>query len=451
MKFEKDFAIAFAQKRSNLWKSVETVLITLFLIAILQVISPHDPFNLSGPIPWMVFAPLFCSLFYGTIFGILSLAIILLFMMLQLPESILYSVKVREYIVGAAGFTLLTSLFGSFWLSRIKQIEHLNNYVREHLEDLSRAYYLLRVSHERIEESYMVKPLSFREAFEQIKQQMIKNGCEINKESAEFLLGIFSQYCSINSAAFCIFEENNEIIPIGFLGKEFLINPEDPLVKTVFNRKLTTYISISNLKNIDEIGYLAIIPFFNLERKIIGFIIIKDMPFWTLTYNNLEVLSVFAAYFSLQWYTLKKVEPLLKEFPDFPSEFLHELQNVIYLKKVNHIDSSFSYIIIPPIAEQKNIIYMVERQKRSLDCAYVLSIKGFKIIITLMPLTNVEGAFSYRKRMASMFKNEFNLELNQSDLRFHSLQIYQSNAQEQLHTLIKQVTDDIKYLSTIAS
>lgn len=444
MKFEKDFSVAYSQERSQVWKSVETFLITLLLLLLARFIRPDDPLSLSGPIPWLIFAPIFCSLFFGAVYGIGSLIILLISIIFIQPLAAIDSYTLRIYIIGAIGFTLLGGFFSSYWSSRISHVEHLNDYVRQHLEDLSRNYYLLRISHERIEQAYIIKPVSFREAFYQIKQEMQKNNCEINTDNCQMLLGVISQFCSINNAAFCTYnEDSKEIIPLAFFGKQFLISADDPLIEKVTKNKTASYFDISRLidKNeLNESAFLTVIPLFNTQRKIMAFIVIKDMPFWALTHDNLETLSVFAAYFAMQWSTLNKVEHLSKEFPSCSSEFLNEFQTLVSLKKHNKIESALACLIVPPGSHQKNIVYLLERQKRSLDYIWVLSLESAELVITLMPLTNMEGILGYKKRITTMLKNDFGLELNTHGLNFRFQQINQQSENKQLHDFVEEAT-----------
>lgn len=445
MKFESDFSIAYAQKRSDVWTTFETILITLLLIVLAYIIHPNDPFTLKGPIPWLVFVPVFCSLFYGAVFGIGSFLILLVTLLYQQHTNVFSHLIIREYVIGSLGFTLLTGIFSSYWHSRIRHVEHLNNYVRGHLENISRDYYLLRISHDRIEQAYIIKPLSFRDAFIQIKEQMLRSDCEINAGNGQMLLGILSQYCSINNAAFCLCDsKSGEINTLAVLGKKFSINAADPLIQQVIKKKLTSYYDLSELQDRNTSAYLAVIPLFNNQEKIIGFVIIKEMPFWSLTHDNLEVLSIFAAYFSLQSFIVKKAQPLIAEFPGCPADFLNEFRILVQLKKHSSIESALSCIVVPKGPQQQNIVYILERQKRSLDYIWVLNVKTTRIVITLMPLTSLEGMLGYRKRIASFLKNEFGLELNTKGLNFRFQQLTELDEKNQLNDFIEEASHAIE-------
>ncbi|MBA2651876.1 MAG: hypothetical protein H0U73_06390 [Tatlockia sp.] len=443
MKFESDFSIAYGTKRSDVWKAIETVLITLIVFLVAYYVNPEDPFNLKGPFPWIIFAPIYCSLIYSTIYGVVSLLILFALMIHQQHLDLLGNLALREYIAGSLGLTLIVGLVSSYWTSRIRHVEHLNNYVREHLENLSRDYYLLRISHERIEQSYIIKPLSFRDAFLQIKQEILRNNCELNPETAQFLLNIFSQYCSINSAALCLYDEKTkDTNTLALIGSDFFINTNDPLMENAIKDEISTYVSISQLVNRNQSSYLAVIPLieFGKNRKIIGFVVIKDMPFWSLTHDNLEVLSVFASYFTFNLEVLKKAEPLVKEFPSCPPEFLKELHTLILLKQYSNVDSALSCLTVPPGPQQENIVYILERQKRSLDYIWVLDKDSNKLVITLMPLTGIEGMLGFKNRIANFVKSDFGLKINRDGLNFRFQQLNQQPVKTQLDDFIKETT-----------
>ena len=441
MKFEKDYSIAYTQQRSDLWKSLETVVITTLMVFVVYKVFPGDPFSIKGPIPWICFVPVFYSLFYGSIYGILSLFILLLFLTIQLPIESLHGSIFREYLAGSVSLTLLAGAFSSYWIARTRHVEQLNQYVREHLDNLSRDYYLLRISHERIEQSYIIKPLSLRDMFYQLKQELIKNDCQINQSTSMTLLELFSQYCSINNAAYCFYDtETNQIKPIAFLGKEFAVKIDDPLIQNTISAKSSSYFAVNKLIKGNKSDYLAIIPQFKSMGEIMGFVIIKDIPFWSLTHDNMEVLTVLSAYFTLQWTTLNKVSPLLKEYPTCSSDFLNEFQSLVSLKKENSVDSAISCLMIPPGSQQQNITYLFEQQKRSLDYLWVHPVHSYNFVFTLMPLTSLSAMFGFRNRVEGLLKREFGLELNKDGLYIRYQQLNQIDPDKQLHDFIEEVT-----------
>jgi len=442
MKFEKNFAIAYISEQKKIWFVIEACIITCLCLLVANLINPHDPFSLAGPIPWLSFAPIFCCLFFGLFQGLLSLVILLMFLLFFEHNQTVDNVVLREYIVGLFSLTLIVGLFSSFWRARIRHVEHLNRYVRQHLENLSRDYYLLRISHDRLEHAYIVKPLSLRDAFYQLNKEINENKGVLNEVICEKLLGICSHYCSINSAVFCLYDEMTHTAKtLATLGKPFSVNTADSLIKQSVEKKMSTYVAINALRTDQVSDYLAVIPLQTVNNKIKGFIIIKDMPFWSLIHDNLEVLSVIAAAFALHWTTAKKVVRQVKIFPDCPTDFLRELLSLVSLQKHHKVDSALVGILIPECYSQENIVYSLEHHKRSLDYVWVLSgDNGARIVLTLLPLTSMEGMNGYRERISDWLKSKFGEDIIKNGFIFRAHQIDSSLASKQMKDLIKELT-----------
>lgn len=439
MKFEKNFAVAFFKQRKAIWSILETIVITLILLFLAVSMRPNDPFSLYGPFPWIIVAPVFCTLLFGAMDGVISLIILLLYLMFQYPINNIDNFLLREYVVGITCLTLFIGIVSSYWLARIRHVEYLNRYVREHLDDLSRDYYQLRISHERLEHAYIVKPLSFRDAYSQIKQEILKNNCVMDTSLSQQLLNIFSQFCSINCAVFSLYEEKTQkLTTMAYLGNSFPVSLQDPLVETAIRNNITTYYAVNKLGTDDSSDYLAVIPLLDEFNKIIGLIIIKEMPFWSLTHDNLEVLTVFAATFALQFSTIRQVQHLMALFPSCPPEFLREFQRLISLRKNHQVDSALSAVLINEGFTQKNIAHSLEQHRRSLDYTWVLPINNSLLFLTLMPLTSEEGIHGFKKRLADWLKSEFGQELNKNGLNFRYHLLNDQTVEKQLNDFIKE-------------
>jgi len=440
MTLEKDFSLVYVQHRSWLWKSLETGLLTLVSLLILFKYRPGDPFFLTGPVPWLFLLPVFCSLFYSAIYGIASLFIILFLLIYQHPEYLLTNNVVQQDTLGAISFTFISSFFSSYWISRIQHVERLNRYVREHLEDMSKEYYMLRLSHERIEQAYIVKPVSIRDVFYKIGHEIRQNECAVNEKSCDILLGLFSQYCSINNAVFCFYNESQKKInPISYLGKSFSLNLEDPLIQLTLNTRNTNYLAVNMYKADAQTKYIAVIPLLNNKKEIIALIVIKDMAFWSLTHDNLEVLSVFAAYFSMQWQDNGRIKSLVQAFPNCPSEFLREFQTLVQLKQQHKADHSLACMIVPESEQQRNIVYTLKRNKRTLDFQWIYHYDSFIAVINLMPLTGLEGLAGYKNRMDNLLINDFGLGLNTDGIKYRSRLVNDAEVSQQLNHFLKEV------------
>jgi hypothetical protein len=72
----------------------------------------------------------------------------------------------RLYFLGGFILVLLTGEFSGLWMRRVRRAETLSNYLDERLERLTEQYYLLRLSHDRLEQELLTRPLTLRDALE---------------------------------------------------------------------------------------------------------------------------------------------------------------------------------------------------------------------------------------------------------------------------------------------
>lgn len=439
MKFENDYAVAYIGKRNPLRNGIETVIISFLVLCLFVLIRPEDPFELHGPFPWICLAPLFCSLFYGTAYGIIAFVIVMGYLVFHPSANAADPAVLREYFAGMVSITFIAGLFSSYWQSQLRHNAHLNQYVRQHLEDLSRDYYLLRVSHDRIEHSFIVKPLSYRDAFVRIRKVMQADNCEINLNTSQQFLDIFCQYCSITSAVFCLYnDKDKQLLPMANVGQHFPVDIQDPLIEHVINKGVVTYLSVNTLTNLHNSLYLAIVPLIDNHSALTGFVVIREIPFWSLTHDNMEVLSVFGAVFASMWSTMQGVKPLLEAFPDFSPEFLREYQTLISINKDHKVESYISGLLVPESEVQEAIVYQLEQQNRTLDSGFCIPCANGKLVLKILPLTNVQGMLGYQNRLQYWLKSNFSLNLNAEGLYFRFLPIGGDSVIQQLNNLISE-------------
>lgn len=143
----KDYVVPMRSNTLSTW--LETIIITLAAMLLGYLYSPADPLLVKTDFPWMIFAPLLVSLRYGFLPGLLSASLILaglLISNLVLQESLSTS-----YLVGMLLVTFLAGEFRDTWHKKITALHVANEYRQYRLDDFTRSYRLLKVSHDDLE------------------------------------------------------------------------------------------------------------------------------------------------------------------------------------------------------------------------------------------------------------------------------------------------------------
>lgn len=429
--------LAYFGQRNKAAMAFEAFTITAIWLIILILMNRNDPLLLQGIFPWAVLAPIFCMLYYGTAYGYASLACVTAAVLFQTNHFLFSDASIRQMMAGMFTLILLTNFFISYWLRRVKQVEHLNFYTRSLLEDISKDYFLLKLSHERLEHRPTTQSMSFRQALYQLQQEARHEHQNISEAIGLRMLTIFSQYCLISQAALIVFNEDapthDRIVSI--LGPDFAIDLKDDLIQSSMKDKDIVYLSIQQLSTMNVSAYLAVIPLISND-SLKGLIVIKDMPLWSLTPENITALGVLSANMMMHLYPPKTLGALYQAFPMLNADLLKDLFYLRTLKQAFGMDSILSCLTLPDRPQQEQLIQSLFLQKRTLDHMQVIPRKTGKAVLIILPLTNAAEVQGYIRRMTDWLRNEFNWTLNQDGLIYEYRLLSAEDIQKQLTEII---------------
>lgn len=446
MNFESNFSVAYFKKPKKWVMLLETLIITGLICFLAYALNPQDPFGLNAVgFPWIVVIPLFCTLFFSTVYGILSLLIVFLFYVALYPHAMFTDFATRDFFAGNLIFIIMGGLFSSFWHRRVDHVEHLNYYLRVHLENLSKDYYLLKLSHDRLEHSYISKTMSFREAVYSLKTKFESAKFKLSSETALEFLTLISQYCLINNAAIIlVHNKTHDVNALTYLGQEFPIHMDDPLIHAIVKNKQSHYLSPSNYSYAKNTAYLAAIPLRKNNDVLFGFLLIKDMPFMELNHENMEALSVFCSILMLNADLPDDLQTMLTHVDSSKQALLIELYHAWKLKRNHGVESGMAGISIPNSTIQEQILYGIKQNKRALDYFSVEHKDNALYVYILLPLTTLEGCFGFQKRLAFWLKEEFGLQLNRNGLYYRFRMVDDLNPEQQLNQLGEELFNEFR-------
>src|SRR3990167_1841460 len=202
---------------------LETLLIPLAALAIGYTLNPEDPLWIHADFHWAWLAPVIVALRYGPLTG-LGAAGVLLLGWLAFNRGH-YDQFPQVFFLGGLIIVMLVGEFSSLWMARTRRAETVQHYLDQRLEHLIRQYYLLRLSHDRLEQELIGRPMSMRDALKTL------HGLGSNPEDAQVLLRLLSQYCQISSAALYVVRDDQvEPQPMATLGTPVSLHSADPLV-----------------------------------------------------------------------------------------------------------------------------------------------------------------------------------------------------------------------------
>ncbi len=414
-------------KKKRTWFSVGDIALLLIYIALFwALITPKTPgFLLTNSFPWLELIVILVSLRYG--FGLSLIFLVgLMFLTYSFSDTLHLSLKTSASLfVGYAISALICSEFKRYWDNRIKQFNERNSYTHQELEKLVYQYAILQISHQRLEESLINKPVSLREALTNINKLLASSSEEpvLTPEIAYRYLQLLAYYCSLEKASLFLMEEANlSINPIASIGMENEPLIDDILIEKCLKTKQTVYAAVNTLTPNEFSNFLAVVPFKNSQHDVLGLLVIKDMPFLNLTHDTLQQLSMLLAYIADSYSEIKISHTIAKLYPLCPRSFISTLIRMHYCAYSFDLDSTlFLFTIQGEKSEETLKIFL--QQKRGLDCAFHLTRDGLIFFVILLPLTSLTLGNLYINRLRNILQSQLDIVLNEGEIKYTQIAI----------------------------
>ena len=142
------------------------------------------------------------------------------------------------YFLGGLILVMLVGEFSSLWQARTRRAETLQLYLDQRLEHLVRQYYLLRLSHDRLEQELIGRPMSMRDALSTLQE------VGSTTQGPEALLRLLAQYCQLETAGlYAAVDDRVHLTPLASLGAVQPALQSDPLVQQAIESRRLCHIS----------------------------------------------------------------------------------------------------------------------------------------------------------------------------------------------------------------
>lgn len=398
---------------------VETFIIVGTYLIIGYLTDPTDICILHTKISYIIILLTIITLFHGFENGVLALSILAFSMWYFYP-----SFEYTKFLI-ALMMTMIYSEFHYYWTEKIKVAEVETNYRGVKLDELSKAFYSLKISHDQLEKNYVVKPMSIRNSIEFIleKNEDIKNDDTIvdkyeayYKNFLELLEKSFSVSCAtivyqkeqgnqdflVEEEACAVYSEEATELDVSDIFQDYLVDKS-------LARATPIYVSDDagepSLRVDKGSQYIAVIPSVR-ANKVYEFIAIEKMPFMAFNRENLTSISILTEYVSIEInkkMTLEIDNDLeLIQDENFRFEYLR-LKHLYQKYKVNSV---ILVLRIDNELQTARIYNKIVKMLRSLDLVTMLQENEFYYITLLFPLQDKAVALGYLNRLISTLEEE---------------------------------------------
>lgn len=385
---EKSKLLSFTKKLHD-YAYIETLIIVLTYLGFGYFLDPKDVCILNGEISYILILLAVITLFHGFESGMLAMGVMAFAMWLFYP-----SFQYVEFLTTLM-MTLLFSEFHYYWEKRINEAEADTQYRNIKLNELSRAFYTLKISHDQLEKNYVTKPMSLRNSIMGIKQLF---GDE--KKQFNAFLKLLEKSFNVNSAVI-LYKRNNGTKKEFFdtvAASETLeskVDQKDPLLEKAL--ELSKPIFVSD-ENVQQSGYIAVIPAVQKE-EVVSLLLIEKMPFMSFNRENLTSIAILFEYFFNE---VKKQQLLHKDerldvIED--EEYKYEYFRLYNMYKLYKIDSTSLVIKTDSELLATRLYETIDKLLRSLDMVTLIKHKNLFYVSLLFPLADKAASIGFLNRL----------------------------------------------------
>lgn len=314
------------EQRHGILVWAEVVALPLAGLALAVLLFRARPFTASS-YPWLWLIPFLLGLRYGLAPAVLAtLVLAVAGIAVHLLGISGESVPLIQ-LAGGALAALSAGQYSSSWREQVRASQARTDYAEQRLESLTRAFFITRLSHDRLEEALITQPVTLRGALEALRGLSAEAHAGISAVAAEALLQLLAQYCRFEAAALHL-TRNGQLDdePLAAFGWRTQLVRTDPLLTYAMEHEQTAYHSVDQLAELERGGcYRAVFPVIDSAGEELGVLVVRDLPLLALTEENLAAAAAMLQYFADEGWAAAQTEDLRQSLPHCPDAFAHEL------------------------------------------------------------------------------------------------------------------------------
>ncbi len=416
-------------------KWLEVLLISALFMGAAWFWRPEDPLLSKSAFPWLWLGPVLLSLRYGVIPGLIGGFLILgnWFWANNLQVAAVVQADFpRDYFFGGGLLVLLCGEFSDVWRDRIARMDETNLYVTERLSRLTRRHLLLNLSHDRMEQEMLSRPGSLRDALVNVRTLVLQETRPGELvPGAKSLLALLAQYVSIESAAIYSADaegdENHMLSPmLQFIGDPLPMRDDDELLMLAFEKLNLAHIADAEVSHERKSNQLVVAPLIASDGTLVGVIAVSKIPFFSLNVENLQMMSVIAAYYSDHLRSASDVTLCRKHLPTIPASFAEEIVRMMRMQKKVGITSHIVVMHFSP-KMKADIPAQFLQIKRGLDLYWQTEVNGCSVIAVMMPFTNAQAKNGFLQSIDAWLKATYEGGFDSLQIRLRSIDFSREN------------------------
>ncbi len=390
--------------KSSIWGMWLEILVLCALALGLQYLySPDDTMGSASAFPWIWMVPLLLALRYGSVAAVAASSLLGGYALVMLPFD--HLAHQGSPILGGWIVSLVACEFSDLWMNRIKRLQSANGYITDRLSHLTRRHFLLRLSHERLEQDLLIKPITLRDSLTEMRRHMMDKPNDPLPAIAE-LMHVLTQACQLEAAA--IHQVHEGIINPDPRAQRGLIDEliaDDPMVIQSLQRQELLHPQSDPVHQHDS-RYMVVAPLAN-SRGVLGILRVEKMPFLSMNFEIMQFMAVLLGYYADLVDLQPEISPMHTRWPQLPTGFIAELLRLARIHREAAINSYLVSLVFTNPHHGDEMHQEAARQGRELDLNVSLTSPQGPVLLTLMPLFGQAAASGYLLRIERRIQEIF--------------------------------------------
>ncbi|MBI2779153.1 MAG: histidine kinase [Gammaproteobacteria bacterium] len=399
---------------------LETFAITIALPLLGLWLWPEDALFVYADFPWLIMAPLLAGIRYGFVYGFTSALMLILGIAVAWREQLLPIVHFpAEYSLGLLIVGMLAGEFCDMWIRRTRRLAAAGDYQRIRTDEFTRAYHLLKVSHDRLEHRLAANTQSLREALHSMRRRLLaeKPGKEPLQTLGNLMLGIFSNYGHLQVATLHAVGVEGDMAEtaLASLGTSLSINITDALlVEALRLGQMTSVRAHPTAQRGDDhrTALLAAIPVVDVSGRIWAMVAVHEMPFMAFHEDNLKLLAVLGGH-------MGDILAAGVGGPDAQDtaeqDFMRQLRRSIEDARRYKLPAMIVRLTFEPAHAPAGLAELIVERRRGLDQLWLSTRPaGTPLVLLLMPLTDALGTEGYIAGLERLIRERYGLSMAQA-------------------------------------
>lgn len=414
-----------ALSRSGFAIATETLVVTLAFLLLCWWFSPQDLLLVRSGFGWVWLLPVVFSLRYGLSYGVLSAFAFLGGYYLK-PLSGVFPLT---FFLGGFFLVMMTGQFGDAWGGRLRHMRTLTDYLNERLGVLTKSHFLLRLSHERLEQDLLSRPATLRDSLTQLRAIAMqpdpmapaRRGM-LMLSQAERFLELAAQACQLESARVYAWHAGQPLTnAVASVGAPFDLDPDDLLLTYALENKTLAHVQSVDLGGGLSTRYVAVVPLLDAYEQVIGLLVVAHMPFLALNRDNLQFLLVLCGFYADGVRQGAVAGLILHAYPQCPQEFALDFSRLVRLQRKASIASSLVALVFDQSDIGQTLFEHVQHSRRALDVQWPIHGPEMNAILVLMPLSGESAVDGFLLRVEDSMRAQFGVDFESGRVAVHSM------------------------------